>query len=309
MKKMPLATLLLLSFGFSARAFNETTLPDKFSIKNCQNVSNCSYMIVNGNKRAELLYAHHKPGAFYFFDDAHQKQITFRFRGENHDQFDFSYGEMRFDAFDQQDNLIAKLTIQEDSNINYTLNIYEKNGKDLLVMIDRGVLGTEQIVHAKDNKHIIAKVTRPLWTLSTNSDITMIDKGILSSELNSNLLIASLQLYSTHFRFTHVDDDILSSQSKQKLHDNLAVIAAVVPGLTMDNSTLSTQEIIAASNLLTQHYQQSFGESYFEDDTPVNRLEKLTRLFDLGKDLIFSQTLSVQEEQAILHYLLQQIEK
>ena len=121
--------------------------------------------------------------------------------------------------------------------------------------------------------------------------------------------MASLELYCTHFGRIAVDDDILSSQSKQMLNDKLAAIAAATPRLTMNDSTLSSQEIIEASNLLAQHYQQSFGESYFEEDTPFSQLEKLTRLIDLGKDLISSQTVSVQEEQAILQYLLQELKK
>ena len=309
MKNFFLFTLLFLCF--SVYAFNETTIPDEFSIKNCKNAKNCSFIMIDANKQAELYIAHHKPGAFYFFDNTHQKQITLNFRGRNNNDFSPGYGIMRFDAIDQQGSVIAKLIIKKrEFDVPSVLKIYNKSGTELLATIDGGLFefGTEQFLYTKDNTQMIAKLTRPLWTLSSDSDIKIINKEDLPTELTPNLLMASLTLYCTNFGRIFVNNDSISPQSMQILQAKLAEMAAGNSGLSLNNSTVSSSEITDANKLLTQSYQQTFKESFYEDDTAVGRLEKLTRLIDLGRDMIISQTLSMQQEEAILQYLLQELQ-
>lgn len=260
---------------FSVHAFNENSIPDEFSIKNCNNVRNCSFVMINGNKQAQLSYAYHTAGTFYFVDNAHQKRIIFRLRYQHDDGlYGMAHGEMRFDVEDQQGNLLAKLLLHNDLDTNFDLKIYQKNGKDLMAAIDTGLLGTEQTLYT-DNNQIIAKLTRTFWTFTLDSEIKVMNKAVLPTELSPLLLMASLTLYSTHLGYIYADT--LSPTDIRKLCDKLDAITKTTPRL-VSIGTASASEIVDASHRLTQSYEQTFAESFFDGDTPVNRLEKLTRL-------------------------------
>lgn len=59
---------------------------------------------------------------------------------------------------------------------------------------------------------------------------------------------------------------------------------------------------------MTQHFQQIYGEPYFnEEDTFPSKEAKLRQLIAQGQDIILSHRLTPREEQALLHFMRLQL--
>ncbi len=296
-------------YSITAYASNEIDFPDSFFIKSlpCQR-GVCAQFTVDGQEVGALLPALYKLDTYYFFDGQKQKKVTLKYTGHQFIPVSKEYV-LNFDLYDSRQILVAKLKLWHEY-VFYSFKIYAKDGKTKLLEVDSGLLGTEQTIFTGgSNPYVLAKLTRPLWTLSQNSDVKIVKKLALSSILDLNVFAAALAVYSggSFYERVYSLDHMIPLEVIRELRAQLDDVAKK-QGFTDTDFTLTREELHNAGEYMTQHFQQIYGEPYFsEEDTFPSKEAKLRQLIAQGQDIILSHILTPKEEQALLHFMRLQL--
>ncbi|MCR9192417.1 MAG: hypothetical protein NXI01_07125 [Gammaproteobacteria bacterium] len=294
MRSVLLSVLLLCSTTTSLFALSAADLPNFFDTKDYKCLGGgCSDLIAQGLKIGALRRTPNTLGTFDFFDERNERQVILR-NSKN------SWGSLTFDAYDKNQVLIAKLiilyNIKSHQLIRFT--ILSADQKTTLATGVSNIFGTKHTIYVGDSWDIMAILTRPLFTWSRDSSVTITNRSQLLATLDPNVLAAVIALYSGNDMSCKPDPK--NSIHPLKVDSDLQVkLKQVADARGSDEPALivTEEQMKAAADLLNQKYRETY------DDINLSEDEKVKQFVDFACDLIQSRTLQPVEEQAMLQFL------
>lgn len=313
---------MILALTLPTYALPIDNFPDSFSVKQVkcpeEGDHHCVELRNHGKKIGSLEPANHKTNLFYFYDEQHQKQVSIkhlntRMMNVNNCR-NYCPIFQDFDIYEKNNHLVAKLELSHDvmqSSFD-TLQLYTKDHRNLLISgAHTTATGTSSIIYDGLNPDTqLALIKRPLFTLSLNSEITILDKSSMFFSLDPNIFATTLALYCNtslfyekpEAEYEHTITPETLKNLRKKLQD-LAENQNVLPDL---HTHISEHAVKTMGNTLLQRYEQAYGD-FWDDESIFTKDKKLQQLFDLGCDLILSHSFSPLEEKAMFQFLLSQL--
>jgi len=295
-RKFALSLILLCSQIVSVNALSVTDLPGTFTIKE-QKCNSCFDFKANDQKIGA--FRHTTQGSFVFFDEHNHPKITFKF-------IKFSWATAYFDVYDYDRVLIAKamLFFERKTGKFIRFNLMSVDEKTILATGVSNLLATTHTIYRGESWDVIATMHRPFFTWRRDSTVMIQDKSLFSDS-NPNMLAAMMALYSIHDTSLQVDagDEPVPAPAPlfQALQAQLQKLAVARAGETTGEE-VTTEQMQAAADLLNQRYRE-----IYPDDTNLDEEEKIKQFVAFGCGLIQSRTLSPQEEQAMLQFLIKRL--
>ncbi len=278
--------------------------PASFDIKeqSCR-MGGCFDLTAQGKKIGSLRLKPNALGTFEFFDDDNQRRITLKLTDLILRPISNQY---EFAVYDDNQTVIAKLWMYSDfgivSFLRFELRSVDEHAKLFAGASDLLSFETTHNVFLGDSSRIVATLSRPLFTLSRDSHVTLNKPAYVLSALDPNLFAAVLALYCTHDVYLSVDPEkVEPPQFVQDLQTKLKKITEE-QDVPRAEWIVTTPELEAANMLLHQRYREIY------DNTELSEEEKLQQWVDFGCDLVQSHTLSPKEEHAILQVLSHRLE-
>lgn len=299
MRKILLSLLLLCGYPTSALSLSQIEVPDFYYIQEqvCRG-GGCFNLLADEKKISALRPKLRAVGTFEFFDSQNQRQITVRFTGLSQSKIIYLGNEYTFDIYGKNRFLIAKLRMHSSIGLVSFLSFELLSPDERIILAHGGAnlpsLGARHYVFSGNSSNVIATLSRPLFTLSRDSEVTVINKQAFFSTEDPNMLAAVLALYCMHDIQMSVDLEGMSREVFHDLQNKLQTTAAA----QYDKTLVVTEEQVKAATYLLH---QRFRELY--DETNLNEEEKIKQLIYFGCDLVQSHSLSPIEEQAILQAL------
>ena len=302
MRKTLLSLLLFSSYISPGFSLSSPNMPDSFHIKEqaCRG-GGCLNLVANEKKIGALLPKANTLGTFEYVNTDNQRQITIRFTGTRLSDTVYQGNEYTFDVYGKNRVLLGKLIMRSDfGRVAFSsFKLFAPDEQTVLAYgnADLASLKTKHLVFLKDSTNIIATLSRPLFTLSHDSDVTLIDKQQFFANQDASLLPAILAIYSIHDIQMGVDlPETVSNELFQELQMQVQKTAeAQYP--EQANLPITDAQIKAAAYLLHQRFHEQFDESSLTDE------EKIKQFIYFGCDLVASHTLTPNEEQAVLTVL------
>lgn len=281
--------------SFSLWAISPDTLSLSFDIIEKKCPGGCFYLQTSDGLLGSLLPMLHRHSTYHFFDEKKQLGLTLKFTA-------MYWSSFKFDIFDRNHTLIAKLEeISGGENRLLRFNLYAPDGKTVLAVGRSNLFGTEHTIYAGHSQQIIAVLTRPLFTWSRDSAVTIMDKAKLASIMDPNVFAAVLALHCHHDFGAKLTLDMKSTPVPvQNLREKIENVGEKL-GLLDFTSQPSEEKLQAASNILNQQYQAVYDDSFLDEE------EKVRQFIDFGCELLLSQTFSPEEAQAMVHFMLSRI--
>lgn len=283
--------LLKVSLSF---AFNISDLPSKFYIKNVAYLS--VDVIANETVLAKLRPFKHRKGTFYFLDSTGEKLLILKVVALEHPEPELPlYKEV--DVLDKNGEQVATLKFFIDNNFNLRNQFTMRTN----------ITGTERKVYA-DNFKVIARLNRPLLTLSRDSTVSIMDKAAFKSKLDFDLLMASLAIYCINEDSNQkADADSLLRRDEYNSFLLKLQNIAINDHLMMKDPAIESSTVQMARDALFAQYQQNYHEEFLELDSEYNKKQKLAQLIEIFEDNIQGHMYSPTDEQAIIQYLVAQM--
>ncbi len=299
MHKILLSLILLFAQSLPIWALSADNLPLFFQIKEQQCQGGCVHLSASEWMMGSLLPAPNKMGTYEFFDTKNQLQVTLRFTGTS-----WGVG-LKFDIYDKQQTLIAKLmvTANPKSGQLERFDLFTPDEKTILVTSISNLFGTHHTVYVGKSWHILAELTRPLFTWSRDSEVKIMDPAKLVSIVDPNVFAAVLALHCKHdFRIVvdAPDVDNVPVRKRQTLQEKLKNVAKK-SGLSEGAHEMTQEQLKAAADILNQRYQEVYDDSFLNDE------EKIRQFIDFGCGLVLSHSFSPEEEQAMVQFMLSRI--
>jgi hypothetical protein len=303
MRTILLSFLLLCGYTPSVFSLSNTGMLDFFYIKEqaCHRSGSCFNLLDNGQKIGTLRPKSNTAGTFEFLDSQNQRQITIRFTGMRLSGTFYQGNNYTFDIYGKNRILLGKLLMQSEIGIVSFLNFKLFSPDERTVLAygngDLTSLNTKHYIFVKDSLNIIATLSRPLFTWSRDSDVSLIDKQLFFTMQDPNLLPAVLALYCMHD--IQMGVDIPESISSDLFQDLQTQVQKTAEAQYSDQTgvVVTNEQLKAAAYLLHQRFREQFDESSLTAE------EEIKQFIYFGCDLVVSHSLSPSEEQAILQVL------
>lgn len=316
-----LLSLCILLPSLNLYALTTRNVPDSFALNqtSCSDSKYCMTVSEKGKKLGFLQQAPDRPSLFYFIDENNEKQLSIKMiRTQIHrDICTLNYCLIfhDFDIYEKNNHLIAKLELSYDvmqSSFD-GFKLYTKDRRYLLMLGSHteGSFGTETYLYdGIELAHKLALISRPLFTYSLDSQITILDRARLMFTVDPNVFAAASALYCNTSLFRanlHPPSDYtISPETLNILRQRLQQTAESLGLLDGIHQYISEPDVKAAGKDLNRRYQQIYGD-FWDYDSLFNKEKKLQHLFDLGIDLLSSHSLSPEEDQALLRFLISQL--
>jgi hypothetical protein len=302
MRHILLGLLLSCACSQPLMAWSGEDLTSSFAIKEQQcETKSCFDLLTDGNKIGALRRTPGTSGSFDYFDQNGQRQIILTF---NKSYWGIS---QKFNVYDKNQQLIAKLTM----DVNYksgqllSFTVLNPDESKILAIGRASLLGTSHSIYLGNSWDKLAIMTRPLFTWSRDSEVTILNKTAFVSGLgvDPNVLLASMSLYCIHD--TTITKDAPQEKTQPKLFKELqAKLQKLVEERegAVPINTITEAQMQAAADVLNQRYHEVF------DDSHLNEEEKVKQWVTFGCDLIQAHTLAQEEEQALLQFMLKRLQ-
>ncbi len=318
MSKILLALVIFFN-TLSVYALSADHFPSSFSIKQikCPEGKHCMTITEQGENIGTLQSVPDQPNIFYFFDEQQQKQVTLKklasHPGDLECTPEYCPTFRDFDIFDKNDQLIAKLELSNDV-MQFSFDGFELYTKDRKHLLLKGMhtrlSGIRSVMYdGLDPSHKLALITRPFFTFSLDSDVTLWDKPGLLFRVDPNIFAATLALYCNtslfyeKSKYAYLDQEI-KPKVIRTLRAKLQVLAEN-QGLLVDlHADVSDQAVKAAGESLIQRYQQIYHDNFWDTNGVYTQEEKLQQLVQLGTDVIMAHGMSTAEDLATLQFLI-----
>lgn len=296
---------LLFSVGLAyttlATAIESQSVPDSFHIKtNTHCPGGCFELTAQNQLMGKMFLAPSKVGTYVYVDARHQPQLYLRFA------FYSRYTGLKFDVLDLDQKIIARLILGQNPKTGQIqhLHLNAKDSKKPLIIGWSNMFGTQHTFYAGNSWHVLAELSRPLFTWSRDAKASIVDQSGLQDldNINPHMLPALLALYCMSNNTIYVD--------RQEPGDTPAALTALQnklediskeQGFSKNNPRVSEAQLKATVDMMTQKYQQIY------DDTVLSEEEKIKQFVTFGCELIQSHTLQPEEENAILQFLLERL--
>ena len=309
--------LLYMSISFAQASY----FPDTLAIKQIKTCNRCVELTEGNQVYAKLEPDLQKKDIFYFLDNNNQKRLTLKYtKNEKYysPERDSNLMTVYFSAFDNNNSLVANLSFTFDTTGYAYLYFVIQTMDQLTIIGAEEYFGTTTLIYDRrlGYKYPLATLTKPLFTYSLDAEFQMSNPQELLYSMNPDVFYATLALNSNTDFFYSIDMSSKSGKRRKNLSRQdlfqlrkkvfeLAEIRNIQLQLHPDNP--STQDIKAANQLISQRYQEIYGENYWDEDNQ-DQSKKMHQLINLGYDLILSSNLSVKDESAMLQFLIGQLD-
>jgi hypothetical protein len=294
-------------YALSTRHF-----PDSFTLSQspCSNGNYCMAMLDNDQKKIGFLQsAAEYSNLFYFYDEFNQRQLSIKMLKTNLHQEPCSMNYCPlfydFDIYESSNHVIAKLELSYDvMQASYDgFKLYTKDRRHILVQGSHTTsTGTQShLVDGIDVTHQLVMISRPLFTYSLDSKISILDPNVISAAL---ALYCNTSLF--HANLKPPAENVVTPETLNLLRQKLQDFAENQGLLDDLHVHMSDRAIKAAGKTLSAHYQIRYGD-FWTHDSLFDKDKKIQQLFDLGMELILSHSLPEEEEKALLQFLIDQL--
>lgn len=314
-------SICLFLHSTSIFALTARNLPNSFALNQvaCPGSKYCMSATEKGRKIGFLQLAQDRPNLLYFFDENNEKQLSIKMVHTklHRENCTIHYCPVfhDFDIYEKNNHLVAKLELSYDvmqSSFD-EFKLYSKDRRHVLIFGSHtdGSAGTETFLYDGIGlEHKLALITRPLFTYSLDSQIKILDRPRLLFTLDPNIFSAALALYCNTSLFranlNPAPEYVISLETLNNLRQRLQETAEQQGLLDNLHSHINEHDIKAAGKDLNRRYQQLYGD-FWDYDSLFNKEKKLQHLFDIGIDLLSSHSLTPEEDQALLQFLISQL--
>lgn len=301
-------------------ALASSDFPAEFQLKQtpCTEGKYCIVMLQKDKRLGLLQQSPNYGNLFYFFDESQHVQLSIKMlKTQVHQEpCSINYCPIFYDfeMYEKNNHLVAKLELSYDvMKSSYDgFKLYTKDRRHILIKgAHTTATGTQSHLYdGIEPEHKLVLISRPMFTLSLDSTISILDKPRLRFTIEPNILAAGLALYCNtelfHANLHPPEDNVISPATLSMLRQKLQNVAEN-QGLISDmHEHLSDRAIKAAGKDLSARYQQVYGD-FWSHDSLFDKDQKIQQLFDLGIDMILSHSLSLEEEKALLQFLIDQL--
>lgn len=207
MIKKTLCSLLFSLFYIpSVFSFTVDDFPDSFYLKNIPNCAySCVRLLEQEKQIGSMKSAPNKKGTFYFFDAQGQHQVSLKLQ-----KIYFAGTGIKFGIFSNNNRPLGTVIIYRNRKSGQLIRfeIYGEDNKNPLIVSNyNGLVGTKHKIYLGKTYHVLAEITRPLFTYSRDSDAKIIDKATLLAQVDPNVFAAVLSFYCSEYNNLQKDDD------------------------------------------------------------------------------------------------------
>ena len=302
MKKLLGVFCFFLSIS-SAWAFSSDNFPDSFSIKNIKKFKGSTQLVSNQKVIGSLIMAPHKLGTYYFYDANHQHQITVAFK-----DFSSISSMFTFEVYDSQKTVLGSLHtfMNPVSKQVVIFELFDTDNKKPIISAKSNLFGTKHTIYVGETPNIymkysapvLAELTRPLFTWSRDTEVSIKDKSGIFSRIEPNLFAAALAVYCSQ-RDLAVDADPFSKKTTSPKGLKNTPKLPQSPRLSVQHGAVSEHQLKMAADILNQRYSQVY------DDANLSEEEKIKQFVGFSQALIDSHTLTASEEKAVMQFINQ----
>lgn len=303
MKKILFNLAFSLIFMTSAFAFTPENFPDSFSIKNNPQCEyGCVGLFEKNYSIGSMKLASNKLGVFFLFDAKGRHLVTLRTKN-----ISFLATLTQFDILDRHNEKIGKVNISRNHKSGQLLffEIYAADGETPIIKGFSNLFGTKHTIYLRNTKHILAEITRPLFTFSRDSEVQILDKQTLLAEIDPNAFAVVLSFYCSKY-IIHVDEtdkiDLpIEPSAFSKLDDLEVKLKQIIKtrGFTRDDlKAISQEQLQIAADLMNERYHQIYEDGQLSDE------EKIVQFVNFWCDLILSNSYERAKEMAMLQFLV-----
>lgn len=308
-------TLSFLLCLFTTLAYSAEQLPDSFSVqqgKQCSTNKDCVVLIDNhkqifGSLRSDpFVY-----NVYYYFNADMQQQLMIKkTREEIIGSPDSGLIQTIFEFYDSNQTLIAQLTFYHHvMGLAYQVFFLETPDHQTLIrsLPYLGHLGTKTGIYNDYLNTEVARIYRPLFSLSLDSQIKILNKPQLLAAIDPTIFATILALYSNkalfYQNFQIYESYYVSKKTLYALRLKVQNTAEYL-GIDLHNRPTTEKEMQTAEQILIDHYNALYGDNVSSKHVDrINREEKLIQVVDLVVDLIYANKLSVDQQKIVLYFL------
>lgn len=302
MKKIVLSLFLSVFSISSAFSFTVEDFADSFHLTNMPNCGpSCVHLSAHGQQIGSMRSAPNKQGTIYFFDAKGQHQISLK-----SEKIYYLAAALRLSILDHKNQRLGRVMINRNYKSGQLMRfeIYGNDNKNPLMTGVSNLFSTKHTIYLGNTYHVLAEITRPLFTYSRDSDIKIIDKPTVLTQIDPNVFAAVVAFYCSEYYLTIADKDEIDipvGLSPSSTLDNLEAKLKQVfaeRGFTRDElKSLPQSQLQAAADLINERYHQVYDDSNLSDE------EKMVQFINFGCDLIRSNSLEPTQEKAIFQFL------
>ncbi len=291
-----------LAYATLTSAIESGSVPDTFHIKtNTHCPGGCFKVTAHDQPLGELSLVPKKGGTYVYVDAADQPQLYVRFTAAS------PWTGIAFDILDLNQTIIARLVLTENSKTRQLqhLHLYAKDSKRPLLVGWSNMFGTKHTFYAKNSWHVLAELSRPLFTWSRDAEVSIIDQSGLQEldNINPHMLPAILALYCTSSSITVDPQEPATSPAALKDLQNKLQNISKEQGFSNNKPRVSEAQLKATIVMMNEKYQHIY------DDAALSEEEKIKQFVTFSCELIQSHTLQPEEENAILQFLLERLKQ
>lgn len=307
MKKIFLSLFLSVFSISSAFSFTVEDFADSFHLTNTPNCGpSCVHLSAHDQQIGSMRAAPNKQGTIYFFDAKGQHQISLKL-----EKIYYQAAALRLSILDHKNQRLGRVMISRNHKSRQLMRfeIYGNDNKNPLMTGVSNLFGTKHTIYLGNTYHVLAEITRPLFTYSRDSDIKIIDKPTVLTQIDPNVFAAVVAFYcSEKYPLTIADKDEIDipvgpspSSTLDNLEEKLKQVFAE-RGFTRDElKSLPQSQLQAAADLISERYHQVYDDSNLGDE------EKIVQFINFGCDLIRSNSLEPAQEKAIFQFLAHRV--
>ena len=319
LKKLGLSIVLLI-VSFTTYASDIPYFPDNLSIQQIKNCKKCVALIEDRQTIATLEPDPKNSNILLFLDK--NKQIKLRLKYLNNELRQF-YNETtlliaHFDAFDNEQHFLASLDFY------FHLKGYSFVYFFIHMQNNTTLVGVENTFGTKTNiydyhmgaNNLFAQLIKPLFTYSLDAKYQSINKQELIYSVNPDVFLAALALNSNTDFFYSIDTSYNSKKRLKELsHQDLYTLRkklfdiAELHDMTLSKhpNDLSTEDMQAVKQFISKRYLEAYGEDFWDDENQ-DISKKKHQLINLGYDILLASLQTPKEEQALLQFLISQLD-
>lgn len=279
--------LFLGLFSYSAYAGSLDQLPIDFSIQGFKCDKQCFALENKAGERLGVLVPSENQKSTYVLKDAqNEPKIIIQ---NIHRFMDAAY----YNVYDAKGPFLFRIVVEPNpisGGSLYTLLVYELDGNTIKTSIQSNIAGTSHGIYKGSyffGKDELATLSRPVFTMKTNSQVHIIDREQLFS-LWTPPAFAALSAFHSMNPLVELDTRVKILQTRVK---NLPYDA------TWLKSKITSAQFESIATMLNTRFQEQY------QDVNISSEESIQRYVNFACDLVESHTLSIEDEKIALLYL------
>lgn len=286
--KIKLATLCLTLFASTINASSIEQFPNQFSVKEfpCSAIQCFELTSATGERLGSLVPDEQKKSTYIYKMEQDKPLFTIQFKG-------FYLQTPYFNVYDNQGRYLGEVSAEANPLTGgsfFQTVLWELDEKIIKVRFGSNTLGSSHQVYVGAtawSKPSLAKISRPIFSTKTDSDVVILDRSQLFSVIEPDLFAALSAFHSVNRGRVWIDPQLQTMQAKvEKLAQKYSI-----------NKQADSIQLSMIADIL----HNRFAEQY--QNVVMDSGEKPYKFVEFSCDLIESHVLNPEEERLALFYL------